>query len=131
MPPDTSSAMRRPRSSSGTGVASSGIAVRLSLALPRILNERQDLGHRTLELVVDDHVIVVRRVSHLDLGDLAPRQQLLERLAVAQLLAPLECLRRRRHDEDEESLGRTTADLLGALHLDLQNDVVPRRTSLL
>src|ERR1700674_3623309 len=131
MPPETSSEMRSPRSSSGIGVLSKGIPVGLSLALSGFLDERQDLCHGSLEIVVYYHVRVVRRVGHLGLGNLAARRHVVRSLAVAQLLAPHELLRRWRDDEDEEPLRSPFANLLRALHLDLQNDVVPSRAGFL
>src|ERR1700758_4143835 len=77
MPPATSSAMRRPRSSSGTGVGSSG------MSRTHVLNDGKHLVHRAVEIVVDHDVVVVRGVLHLCLSDHLPRRLLLGALGVA------------------------------------------------
>src|SRR5258708_24997921 len=121
MPPETSSAMRRPRRSSGTGVGSRGTA--LSYALAGAVDDPQDFPHRPLDVVVGHDVLVLLRVLHLPFGDLAPRGQVLGRLTSATLLALLELLLGRRHDEDRDGVGHQAAHLLGPLDVDLQHDV--------
>src|SRR5207247_7717177 len=85
MPPETSRATRRPRSSSGTGVGSSGTSG-LSLRRPRAADQVQDLGRRPLDVVVGDHVVVVGGLGHLALGDPAARGEDFGRLAPSLIL---------------------------------------------
>src|SRR5919109_1114141 len=113
--------MRRPRSSSGTGVGSSGTG--LSYAPPGGVDDLADLAHCALDIVVGHDVLVLRCVLHLALGDLAPRRQVLGRLAAALLLAMLELLLGRSHDEDEHRVRNQLPHLLGALDVDLQQDI--------
>src|SRR3989440_2959926 len=129
MPPDTSTAMRRPRSSSGIGVGSRGTA--LSYALAGAFDDPADLGHRALDVVVGHHVLVLARVLHLALGDLPAGSHVLPRFAAALLLPILQLLFRRGHDEDEQRIGHQAPDLLRALHVDLQHHVTAFRTRLL
>src|SRR5712691_2883362 len=89
IPPATSSAMRRPRSSWGTGVGSSGIST-VQVCGARLLNDPENLIHRPVEIVVNDQVVVVRRVLHLVLGDHRPRRLFLCALGVALGGAPHE-----------------------------------------
>src|SRR2546430_7896397 len=96
MPPDTSTAMRRPRSSSGTGVASKGTA--LSYALAGAFDDPADLGHRALDVVVGHHVLVLARVLHPALGDLPAGRHLLPRPAAPPLPPRLSPLFSRGHD---------------------------------
>src|SRR5438105_4669394 len=70
IPPVIKSTMRRPRSSSGTGVGSSGM--RLSLPLSGAPDDFEDLLHRGFHVVIRHHVLVIRGVCHLALRDLAP-----------------------------------------------------------
>src|SRR5437868_9198406 len=121
MPPDTSRATRRPRSSSGMGVVSKGTA--LSYALAGALDDLSDLGHGALDVVVGHHVLVLVHVPHLALGDLSARGHVLPRLAAALLLPVLELLFRRGDDEDEQGVGHQAAHLLRALDVDLQQHV--------
>src|SRR3979411_2707240 len=110
MPPATSSAMRSPRSSLGTGVGSSGMG--LSLALARFLDDLEHLAGCALEVVVDHDEVVLRRVLHLSLRDLAPLCHLLLGIgARAQLLAPDELLLGRWCDEDEQAIRRALSHL--------------------
>src|SRR5262245_1222101 len=85
MPPETSSAMRSPRSWSGTGVGSSGTAG-LSLRRSVTADHLEDLARRSVDVVIRDHVVEVGRVLHLTHRDLAPRLEVLRRLASAPLL---------------------------------------------
>src|SRR6266567_239500 len=118
--------MRRPRSSSGTGVGSSGIGVsRLSLRRPRTADQVEDLARRAVDVVVGDDMVVVGRVGHLFLGDLPPRRQVPRRLATTPLLAVLELFLRRRDDEDQDRVGQELSHLLGALDIDLEDHVAP------
>src|SRR5438046_8326568 len=109
MPPEISSAMRSPRSSSGTGVGSSGIG--LSLPLPRLADDLQDLGDRALDVVVGYHVVVARGVGHLFLGDPAPGVEIFRRLASAALLAVGELLLRGGDDKDGDRIWHEPAHL--------------------
>src|SRR4029077_1119135 len=128
IPPETSSATRIPRSSSGTGVGSRGM--NLSLALARLADDREHLGDGLVQVLVDDHVIVIARVRHLFLRDPPALGHVLVRLAAAQLLAPHELLGTRRRDEDEKRVGHCPANLLCPLDLNLEEDVVTRRAGL-
>src|SRR5215471_3170984 len=123
MPPETRSAMRIPRSSSGIGVGSRGMSVSLSLPLARRANEVEDLVDRAVDVVVGDHVVVLRRLRHLLLSDAPPRSKVRRRLASALLPSSFELLIRRRDDEDENRVRNQAPHLVGALHIDLQDDV--------
>src|SRR2546421_13006951 len=85
MPPDTSTAMRRPRSSSGIGVGSRGTA--LSYALAGAFDDPADLGHRARDVVVGHHVLVLAPVLHLAVGDLPAGGHFLPRPASAPFLS--------------------------------------------
>src|SRR5690348_10528365 len=114
--------MRRPRSSSGTGVGSSGTAA-LSYALAGAVDDPPDLLHRPLDVVVGHDVLVFGRVLHLSLGDLPPRGQVLGRLAPAPLLALFQLVLGGRHHEDRDRVRHQAAHLLRSLHVDLQHHV--------
>src|SRR5256886_16763890 len=129
MPPDMSSATRRPRSSSGIGVGSRGTALSYALAGP--FDDPSDLGPRAFDVVVGPHVLVLARVLHLALGDLPAGGHVLPRLAAALLLPVLELLFRRGHDEDEQRIGNQAPDLLCTLYVDLEHHVTAFRTRLL
>src|ERR1700693_5330819 len=103
MPPDTSRARRTPRNSEGTGVGSRGMG--LSLRLPGLLNDGQDLRDRSFELVVHHDVVVAPGVLHLSGGNLSAGVHVRRRLGVALFLAPHQLVDGRRHDEDEDPVG--------------------------
>src|SRR2546422_6741656 len=121
--------MRRPRSSSGTGVGSSGMG--LSYAPARVLDDLADLAHRPLDVVVHHDVAVLLGVGHLAFGDLPARGEVLRRFASSLLLAMLELLFRRRDHEDEHRVRHQPADLLSALDVDLQHHLTARVARLL
>src|SRR5437899_1632857 len=128
IPPATRIAMRRPRSSFGTGAGSSGMG--LSLALARSLDDLEHFPHRALEIVVDHHVVEVGSQGHLVLGDALPRRALSCVLAVPFRTPPEELVHRGRREEDPQRIGRTLADLLRSLDVDLEDDVTAGRTLL-
>src|SRR5439155_26195610 len=114
MPPETSRATRRPRSSSGTGVGSSGTSG-LSLRRPRVADQVQDLARRPLDVVVGDHVVVVGGLGHLALSDPAARGKVFGRLAPPLLLALPQLPLRGRDYKDRDRVGNEAEHLLGAL----------------
>src|SRR5437899_4867833 len=120
--------MRRPRSSSGTGVGSSGMG--LSYAPARVLDDLADLAHRPLDVVVHHDVAVLLGVGHLAFADLAARGEVLRRFASPLLLAMLELLFRRRDHEDEHRVRHQPADLLTPMDGELRHHVTARVTRL-
>src|SRR5437660_7164688 len=112
MPPDTSTATRRPRSSSGMGVVSNGTA--LSYALAGAFDDPADFGHRALDVVVGHHVLVLARVLHLALRDLPAGGHVLPRFAAALLLPVLEVLLRWWHAEDDERMQTQAPNMVAA-----------------
>src|SRR5438477_6434877 len=116
-----SNAIRRPRSSSGTGVGSSGMG--LSYAPARVLDDLADLAHRPLNVVPHPDVAVLLGVGQLALGALPARGEVLRGFASPLLLAMLELLFRGRDHEYEHRVGYQPAHLLRALDVDLQHDI--------
>src|SRR5215472_13594073 len=119
MPPDTSTATRRPRTAVGTSAGSSGLTALPALAV----QDREDLTHRPLRVVVDHDVVVARRVAHLDLREALPRLHDLRRLAAPARPPPQQLLHRGRADEHGHRVGAALANQLGPLDLDLQDHV--------
>src|SRR5215472_17200845 len=114
IPPETRTATRRPRTGPGTSAGSSGLT-----ALPPLaVQDREDLPHRPLRVVVDHHVVVVRREAHLDLRQALSGLPHLGRLAAPAGTAPQQLLHRGWADEDEHRVGAAAPHLLGALDLD-------------
>src|SRR5215831_5195167 len=108
MPPDTRTATRWPRTAPGTSAGSSG----LTALPPFAVQDREDLPHRALRVVVDHHVVVVGRVAHLDLGQALPGLHHLGRLAAPDRTAPPQLLHRGWADEDEHRVGAAAPHLL-------------------
>src|ERR1041385_4770691 len=123
MPPETRSALRRPRRPPGTGVGSNGMPLRYAPSGP--LDQHEDLVDGAVDVVVGDNVVVPRGVGHLLLGDLAARLQFLVRLAAPVLTALRELLLRRRNDEDRDRFRDQAPYLLRPLHVDLQHHIAP------
>src|SRR5437660_250870 len=119
IPPETSTATRRPRRAAGTSAGSSGLTALPPLALQDLL----DLGHRPPGVVVQHHVVVPGRVAHLDLGQPLAGRHRLRRLAGPPGPAPQQLLHRGRADEEEHGVGPALAHLLGALDVDLEDHV--------
>src|SRR5215472_185182 len=122
MPPDTSTATRRPRTAAETSAGSSGL-IALPAPAALALQDREDLPHGPLCVVVHHDVIVFRRKAHLDFGQTLPRLHDLGSLAAAPCPAPQQLLHRRRADEHGHGIGTALTHLLGALHFDLEDHV--------
>ncbi len=79
-----------------------------------------------VELVVDDHVLVLRELADLAAGDLEPPADLLLAVLAAAAQPLLEDGRRRRQHEDADGLDAAAAHLPRALHVDDEHDVLAR-----
>src|SRR6202022_4365797 len=121
MPPVTKRAMRRPLSSSGTGVRSSGMG--LSLPLARLLDDFHQLARRAFDVVVHHEVVVAGRVRHLSFSDLETGVPITFRSTPPLFLSLGQLIPRRRHDEYAERVWDAALYLLGTLDLNLQNDI--------
>src|SRR5436309_4987598 len=127
IPPETRTAMRNPRTWSGTGAGSIGMFchlgpipsgraegpprqagrrhTHLGTPPPLLADDLLDLLEGPLEVVVDDHVVVPVGVGHLLFGRLLALVHRQPRLAVALLAPALQLLHRGRRHEDEHPAG--------------------------
>ena len=82
---------------------------------------------RTIHLagLVDDHVVVVLRARQLDGRVPLPHFELVGRLRGPRAQPPEERLERGRHEEDQERVRDAGLDGSGALHVDLEDGVLP------
>src|SRR3977135_2306240 len=110
MPPETKRAMRRPLSSSGTGVRSSGMG--LSLPLARLLDDVNQLARRSFDVVVHHQVVVAGGVVHFFLGNLEAGVPVTFRSTASLFLSLAQLIPRWRHYEYAERVRDAALPLL-------------------
>src|SRR5438105_6465890 len=116
--------MRRPWTGFGTAAGSIGLtAVPLDTPRPLLADDRLYLFDRPLQVVIHDHVVIPLGDRHLLEGRLLTLAHDFFRLAVAAGAASRQLFERWGCNEDEDTIGTLPAHLLGALHVDLEDDV--------